>query len=85
MPMRGREPRLPYAQRHRVSRQVSALALPERLKIPGLKTGSIERGFGEAYIGAWPEFEMGTEYDEQMASRRLRVFFILWRTRRMQE
>jgi hypothetical protein len=83
--MKGREPRLPYAQRHRVSRQVSALALPERLKIPGVKTGSIERGFSEAYIVAQAEIEMGTSYDEQIASRRLRVFFILWQTRRMHE
>jgi hypothetical protein len=48
-------------------------------------TGSLERGFGEAYIVAQPEIEMGTSYDEQMASRRLRVFFILWQTWRMQE
>jgi hypothetical protein len=50
-----------------------------------LKTGSIERGFGEAYIVAQPEIEMGTGYDEQIASWRLRVFFILWQTRRLQE
>jgi hypothetical protein len=36
--------------------------------MPGLKTGSIERGFGEAYIAAQPEIEMGTGYDEQTAS-----------------
>jgi hypothetical protein len=36
-----------------------ALPLLERLKIPELKTGSIERGFGEAYIVAQPEIEMG--------------------------
>jgi hypothetical protein len=36
--------------------------------MPGLKTGSIERGFGEAYIVAQPEIEMGTSYDEQIAS-----------------
>jgi hypothetical protein len=64
-----------------------ALPLPERLKIPGLKTGSIERGFGEAYIAAWAKIEMGTDYDEQIASGRLcrRAFFILWQPRRMQE
>jgi hypothetical protein len=59
--------------------------LPERLKIPGLKTGSIERGLGEAYIAAWAEIGMGAGYDEQLASRRLRVFFILCQPRRMQE
>ena len=57
------------------------------LKTPGLKTGSLERGFGEAYIATQPEIEMGTSYDEQIASGRLRrrVFFILWQPRRMQE
>jgi hypothetical protein len=44
------------------------LSLSERLKKPGLKTGSIERGFGAAYIVAQPEIEMGTGYDEQTAS-----------------
>src|SRR5271157_2649885 len=39
-----------------------ALLLPERLKIPGLKTGSIERGLGEAYIAAWAEIGMGIGY-----------------------
>ena len=57
-----------YARRHRVRKQVSALPLPERVKIIALKTGSIERGFGEAYIDAQPEIKMGTSYDEQMAS-----------------
>jgi hypothetical protein len=53
--------------------------------MPGLKTGSIEPSFGEAYIATQPEIEMGTSCDEQIASWRLRVFFILWQPRRMQE
>jgi hypothetical protein len=59
--------------------------LPERLKIPGLKTGSIERGLGEAYIAAWAEIGMGAGFDEQLASRRLRVFFFLSGARRTDE
>jgi hypothetical protein len=45
-----------------------ALLLPERLRTPGLKTGSLERSFGEAYIAAQPEIEMGTKYSELIAS-----------------
>jgi hypothetical protein len=45
-----------------------ALPLLERLKITGLKTGSIERGFGEAYIATQPEIEVGTSCNEQIAS-----------------
>jgi hypothetical protein len=33
-----------------------------------LKTGSIERGFVEAYIDAQPEIEMGISCGEQIAS-----------------
>jgi len=44
---------------------------------PSGPSALIERGFGEAYIATRPEIEMGNSYDEQMASRRLRVFFIL--------
>ena len=34
--------------------------------MPGLKTGSIERGFGEAYIVAQPDIEMGTRANSLM-------------------
>jgi hypothetical protein len=45
-----------------------ALLLPERQKFSGLRTVSIECGIAEGYIATQPVIEVGTSYDEQIAT-----------------